>query len=70
MIWSSWTFAKRPDLEGLRELSLFEEVRQEGITDEEIVEIIVIAAVFAYNDILADALKVDVDHMVAQALGR
>jgi uncharacterized peroxidase-related enzyme len=48
----------------------YERVRQQGVTDEELVEIILIAAIGNYNDTLADALKVDVDPMVAEALGR
>jgi uncharacterized peroxidase-related enzyme len=45
-------------------------VREQGITDEELVEIILIAAIGNYNDTLADALKIEVDSMVADALGR
>lgn len=48
----------------------YERVRQQGISDEELVEIIIIAAVGVYSDIIADALKVEVDSVVAQALGR
>ncbi len=48
----------------------FEQVRAEGVTDEELVEIIQIAALGVYSDILADSLKIEVDTMVAQALGR
>jgi len=48
----------------------YERVREQGVTDEELVEIILIAAIGKYNDTLADALKVDVDPTVAEALGR
>lgn len=48
----------------------YERVREQGVTDEELVEIILIAAIGKYNDTLADALKIDVDPMVAEALGR
>jgi uncharacterized peroxidase-related enzyme len=48
----------------------FELLRQHGLSDEEIVEIVVIAAVGQFNDILSDTLKIDIDTMVAQALGR
>jgi len=48
----------------------YERVREQGVTDEEIVEIIVIAAVAVYSDIVADALKIEVDSMVTEALGR
>jgi alkylhydroperoxidase/carboxymuconolactone decarboxylase family protein YurZ len=36
-------------------------VRAEGVSDEEIVEIIALAALGNYLDTLADALRVDVD---------
>jgi uncharacterized peroxidase-related enzyme len=48
----------------------YDRVREQGVTDEEMGEIILIAAIGKYNDILADALKVEVDPMVAEALGR
>jgi alkylhydroperoxidase family enzyme len=48
----------------------YERVREQGVTDEELVEIILIAAIGKYNDTLADALKVEVDPMAAEALGR
>lgn len=48
----------------------FDRVRAEGVTDEELVEIIQIAALGVYSDILADSLKIEVDATVAQALGR
>jgi uncharacterized peroxidase-related enzyme len=48
----------------------YERVRKQGVIDEELVEIILIAAIGKYNDILADALKIDVEPMVAEALGR
>ena len=48
----------------------YERVREQGVTDDELVEIILIAAIGKYNDTLADALKVEVDPMVAEALGR
>jgi uncharacterized peroxidase-related enzyme len=48
----------------------YERVREQGVTDEELVEIILIAAIGKYNDTLADALKVEVEPMVAEALGR
>jgi uncharacterized peroxidase-related enzyme len=48
----------------------YERVREQGVSEAEIVEIIFIAS-FAYmNDILSEALKVDVDTMTAEALGR
>jgi uncharacterized peroxidase-related enzyme len=48
----------------------YERVREQGVTDEELTEIILIAAVGKYLDTLADALKIEVDSMVAEALGR
>lgn len=46
----------------------YEQVRNQGVSDEEIVEIIFIAGVANFSDTLADALKVDVDEVVVQAL--
>jgi len=48
----------------------FERLREHGITDEEMVEITLNAAMATFFDILADSLKVEVDPMVAQWLGR
>jgi alkylhydroperoxidase family enzyme len=48
----------------------YEKVREQGITDEELVEITHIAAIGTYLDTLADALKVEVEPMVSDALGR
>ena len=41
-----------------------------GVTDAEIVEIVMIAAAAVLSDIIADALKIEVDPMVLQMLGR
>ncbi|MBE2220033.1 MAG: hypothetical protein IAF02_00750 [Anaerolineae bacterium] len=46
----------------------FELLREQGITDGEIVEIIIIAAMGNFNDTVADALQIDVDNMVQTAL--
>lgn len=46
----------------------YERVRAEGVTDEELVQIIQTAAFGVYVDIMADALKVDVDSIILQAL--
>ena len=48
----------------------YERVREQGVTDAEIVEIIHVAALGKYFDILADAMKVQVDPIIADALGR
>jgi uncharacterized peroxidase-related enzyme len=45
-------------------------VREQGISEAEIIEIIFIAAFGYMNDIVAESLKVDVDAMTAEALGR
>ena len=46
----------------------FDRVREQGVTDGEIVEIIMIAAMGNLNDTVADALQIDVDNVVATAL--
>lgn len=48
----------------------YERVRNQGVTDEELVEIMLIAAIGKFNDTLADAVKIEVDDMVVEALGR
>jgi uncharacterized peroxidase-related enzyme len=45
-------------------------VRAVGVTDEELTEIILLAAMARMGDTLADALKIEVDPAAAQALGR
>jgi uncharacterized peroxidase-related enzyme len=47
----------------------FERLRDQGITDEEIVEIALNAAGATFFDILADSLKVQVEPAVAETLG-
>ncbi len=49
----------REDYDALRDL---------GVTDDELVEVILLAAQGSSGDVLADALKVEVDDMVVQAL--
>jgi uncharacterized peroxidase-related enzyme len=48
----------------------YDALRAEGVSDEEIVEIIYLSAMGSSGDVLADALKVSVDDSVAAALGR
>lgn len=48
----------------------YDALRAQGVNDEELVEIIQLAALGSSGDVLADALKVEVDDVVAQALGR
>ena len=43
-------------------------LRTQGVTDGEIVEIIITAAMSVMSDIVADALQVDVDQTIASAL--
>jgi uncharacterized peroxidase-related enzyme len=51
-------------------LADYDALRDLGVTEDELVEIIVLAAKGSSGDVLADALKVEVDDMVAQALNR
>jgi uncharacterized peroxidase-related enzyme len=46
----------------------YQRVRAEGVSTAELLEVILIASVGKFNDTLADALKIDVDDMVAEAL--
>jgi uncharacterized peroxidase-related enzyme len=48
----------------------YQRVREHGVTDEELTEIILVVAIAQYADTLADALKIEVEPMVAEALGR
>jgi len=48
----------------------FERLRGLGITDEEIVDIAVNAAMATFFDILADSLKVGIEPAIAEGLGR
>ena len=48
----------------------YDQLRDQGVTDEEIVEIIVIAAVAVFSDVLADALQIEVDTITAEALAQ
>jgi alkylhydroperoxidase family enzyme len=61
----SWKVAKHA-----QELTLedFDRVREQGVTDGEILEIIMIVGLSVFSDIVADALQVDVDNMVSAAL--
>jgi uncharacterized peroxidase-related enzyme len=46
----------------------YDKVRDQGVMDNEIVEIIVTAAAAVYADIVADALQIEVDGMTQMAL--
>jgi alkylhydroperoxidase family enzyme len=48
----------------------YDKVRAQGISDAELVEIILIAAIGIFNDTVADALKIEVDDEVIKELGR
>jgi len=48
----------------------YEAVRAEGISDQELIEIIGLAALGNYLDTLADGLKVEVDSVFTEILGR
>ena len=45
----------------------FDAVRDEGVTDEEIVEIVALAALGNYLDTIADAIQIDVDEVFRSA---
>ena len=47
----------------------YDAVRAHGVSDEEIIEVIGLAALGSYLDTLADALKVPVDSVIRDALG-
>jgi alkylhydroperoxidase family enzyme len=46
----------------------YEEVRQEGVSDDELAQIIFLAALANFNDTLADSFKIDVEQETYQAL--
>ena len=48
----------------------YDTVRDEGVSDEELVEIIYVTGLAVFNDIMADAFKVEVDDPIQQALDR
>ena len=47
----------------------YDEVRNQGISDQELLEIISLAALGNYLDTLADAMKIEVDSAFTEALG-
>ena len=55
------------DPQGLSEPD-YEAVREQGVSDGEIMEIISLAALGNYLDTLADAVKSDVDSVIKEAL--
>ena len=46
----------------------YDHIREQGISDEELIEIIALAALGNYFDTLADAMKIDVDSVYAEAM--
>ena len=46
----------------------YDEVRDQGVTDEEMIEIVALTALSTYLDIIADSFKLDVDDVIKQAL--
>ncbi len=48
----------------------YEKLRDMGISNDEIVQIVTVAGVAVYLDIMADALKVEVDESLTEALGK
>lgn len=48
----------------------YDQVRAQGVSEEELLEIIFIAAAANFADTLADGLKIEVETMVMHALGR
>lgn len=48
----------------------YDRVRDQGVSDEELIEIIFAAGLANLSDTMADATKIKVDDMVTQALGR
>ena len=48
----------------------YQQVREEGISDDELTQIIFLAALANFNDTLADSLKIEVEPEVLKALDR
>jgi alkylhydroperoxidase family enzyme len=46
----------------------YESLRELGVSDEELVEIVALAALANYLDTISDSLKLEVDDAIAQAL--
>jgi alkylhydroperoxidase family enzyme len=57
------------DSQGLTAVD-YERVREQGISDDEIAQIIFLAALANFNDTLADSFKMEVEPGVLDALGR
>jgi alkylhydroperoxidase family enzyme len=48
----------------------YEAMREQGVADEEIIEIAILAAISVASDVISDSPKVQVDDIIAEALGR
>ena len=48
----------------------YDRVREQGISDDELAQIIFLAALANFNDTLADSFKIEVEQGVLEALGR
>ena len=48
----------------------YERVREQGISDDELAQIIFLAALANFNDTLADSFKIEVEPGILEALGR
>lgn len=48
----------------------YDKVRDQGVSDEEIIEIIVVSAMSVFVDTLADALQIEVEEVTTQALAQ
>lgn len=48
----------------------YDRLRDQGLGDEEIAELIVLAGIAGFSDTIAEGLKIEVDSMVIEALGR
>lgn len=48
----------------------YERVREQGITDDEMAQIIFLAALGNFNDTLADSFKIEIEPVILEALGR
>jgi uncharacterized peroxidase-related enzyme len=46
----------------------YDKLREQGVTEEEIVELVLIAGFSVMSDVLADALQIEVDGIVSEAL--
>ena len=48
----------------------YDRVRQQGVSDDEMLQIIFVAALANFNDTLADSVKIEIEPVVLESLGR